>query len=365
MKLLKSKSILSLIPCLTLGLTYSQAQTFTSDYGYAQSALDVVSPGSATALTPSSPGPSSTPSNIVNITAGNLTIDVPIAVGPAVSTQGSYGITATGTGTLTLNGALTTQSNTDVRITRSSGSSTVALGTDFNRSGAGTLSFAGNISNNLGILAQPNLITSTVLVTSSGNVTSSRTSGPAIPSGSGGLYVTSTTATSGPSVGTSYTGVFNFGSGNQIEGYIELQGGGINLNGLSNTLSGVQLNVTKPATPIAFIDFGSGTTVNSFLVNNVTGAWGVGASLHIMNFGLADTLRFGTSDTALTQNQLNAIFFNVNNQLLPATIDSQGYVSPIPEPSTYGFLAGVACFAGALLRRPRRQESLVGGSNSL
>jgi hypothetical protein len=62
------------------------------------------------------------------------------------------------------------------------------------------------------------------------------------------------------------------------------------------------------------------------------------------------SIRFGTSNTGLTSAQLALI--NINGQ--SAVIDSNGYLSAVPEPSTWAALAGLSGLAFAAGRRRRR-----------
>ena len=66
-----------------------------------------------------------------------------------------------------------------------------------------------------------------------------------------------------------------------------------------------------------------------------------------------DSLRFGTTSSGLTAGQLDNISFDGFES--GALIDANGYVTPVPEPSTYALLGmgAVACW-GYVLRRRRR-----------
>ena len=67
----------------------------------------------------------------------------------------------------------------------------------------------------------------------------------------------------------------------------------------------------------------------------------------------SDTLRFGTSTGGLSTNQLALINFTGYGS--GASIDANGYVTPVPEPSTYAMLALAGIGYGAhVLRRRRR-----------
>jgi autotransporter-associated beta strand protein len=89
----------------------------------------------------------------------------------------------------------------------------------------------------------------------------------------------------------------------------------------------------------------------AFAASNLVG-WET-HSVSITGFSLGNTtLRFGVNSSGLTNAQLAALrFADFGNAT--AQIDSLGYVTPVPEPSTLALLAGVAILAALRFTRRR------------
>lgn len=105
------------------------------------------------------------------------------------------------------------------------------------------------------------------------------------------------------------------------------------LNGQSETLGTLSVLNSAGFT----INFGSTAVANSlaFAASHLS-LWD--GTLTILNFQAGDTLRFGTSSAGLTSAQLGQIQFGAGPS--GAQIDSFGYVTAIPEPTTTALLVG-------------------------
>lgn len=109
---------------------------------------------------------------------------------------------------------------------------------------------------------------------------------------------------------------------------------------------------------ITTIDFGStSATANTIaFADSRTSTWT--GTLKIINYSSTlDTLKFGSSASALTATQLSKISFNIGGTLYGAQISSLGVVSAIaiPEPSTTAMLGAIAVFG--LVVYTRRQHA--------
>jgi autotransporter-associated beta strand protein len=122
-----------------------------------------------------------------------------------------------------------------------------------------------------------------------------------------------------------------------------LNGGTFATGGFSETFG--TLDVDGNAT----IDFGDGTSALVF--GDSSGiAWGESISLSIINFTEGvDSIRFGINFEGLAGPQLGKITING----LTVAIDEQGYLSAIPEPSSFAGLAGIGGLIVAAAARRR------------
>jgi hypothetical protein len=121
-----------------------------------------------------------------------------------------------------------------------------------------------------------------------------------------------------------------------------LNGGTFDTGGFSDTLSALLLGGS------AAIDFGFSDAVSLVFGDSHLELWG-GGTLNVINFTPgADTLRFGTTASALTSSQLLQITLNG----MPATITSTGYLQ-IPEP---GVLVSILSGLGMLGFRHRHRN---------
>ena len=289
--------------------------------------------------------------------SGNLTIngsDLTLGGGYL----GSFNAILVNTGSVTVNANLVNTQNR--RITLNSNGTSLTLNGTLNTSGVttqignlglGTLTFAGNRTGGNSLYLRDGTITTTGILANvgggnarvllNGTVVSSRSGGPAIEGGSAGLVLES-------------TGTFRLGANNQIRGLLDLSGGTLDLGAFSNsTTSGVAIQKLEMnlASAVSTINFSS-VVGSSLSFDSVSSTWATNASLVVTGFGAGDSLRFGTNASSLTLAQLNQITING----VSAQIDQSGFVTPIPEASTFGFLIGMACLFGTLARRPCRQR---------
>lgn len=122
-----------------------------------------------------------------------------------------------------------------------------------------------------------------------------------------------------------------------------LGGGTFATGGFGETLGMLTLNASST------LDFGAGASALVFDDSHSI-AWT--GTLTLLNFDIGtDSLKFGTSISALTLAQLNSISLAGYT----ASLDSSGFVtfSAIPEPSTYAMFAGASTLALAAFRRRR------------
>jgi autotransporter-associated beta strand protein len=137
---------------------------------------------------------------------------------------------------------------------------------------------------------------------------------------------------------------------------LTLNGGTLALAGNFNQTFTTALNLT--ANSASTIDFGAPGTANTISFGGSSGNWTTGTTLTIANYTAgSDQLRFGASATGLSALQLAGITFT---GFAPgAEISAAGFVTPVPEPSTYAATAGVIVLAvgGYLRRRTRGRTS--------
>lgn len=189
-----------------------------------------------------------------------------------------------------------------------------------------------------------------------------------------GDFMGSISSTTGGSLHKTTSGILELGGSNTYSGGTTVSGGTLRLwndNVLPSvgnfTLAGGTLDLNDYSTSVgalslmanSTIDFGLGDYANSLLLA-ASGSLSWSGTLSVLNFvPNQDQLRFGTSSSALTVDQLAAITFDGFGS--GAVIDANGFVSPsaIPEPSTYAALAGLFALGLAAHRRPRRIVSLT------
>jgi autotransporter-associated beta strand protein len=230
----------------------------------------------------------------------------------------------------------------------------------------GNLSIAGPVANtNVLTLTAGSAQTGTI----SGAVTG--TGGSVVKSGSGvwvlsaaNNYTGGTTVSGGTlrfSGANASVGNVNVASGARLEigatntlpaaTGLTLSGGTLALAGNFNQTFATGLNLLAGTT--STIDFGAVGTGNTISFGDSSGNWTTGTSLTITNYTFgSDQLRFGSNATGLSTLQLAGI--NFVGFAPGAEIDSAGFVTPVPEPSTYAALAGVIALAVALRRRNAR-----------
>lgn len=119
---------------------------------------------------------------------------------------------------------------------------------------------------------------------------------------------------------------------------LTLAGGSLALTGAFNQTFSTALAMSAGST----IDFGSGFGASALAFGDSSGQTWTGTLL-VTNFNTAggDTLRFGSTNNALTGTQLSAISFDG----IGAQIDSSGFVTPVPEPEIYALLLGGVALA--------------------
>lgn len=125
---------------------------------------------------------------------------------------------------------------------------------------------------------------------------------------------------------------------------IKLNGGTLAAGTFTDTLG--TLNLTANSS----ITLGSGGSLIFADSSSLSSAWGSFTLSIAGSYVDGSSIRFGTSNTGLTSAQLALI--NINGQ--SAVIDSNGYLSAVPEPSTWAALAGLSGLAFAAGRRRRR-----------
>ncbi len=125
---------------------------------------------------------------------------------------------------------------------------------------------------------------------------------------------------------------------------IKLNGGTLAAGTFTDTLGTLDLDANS------FITLGTGGSLFFADSSSLSSAWG-SFSLSIGgSFLNGSSIRFGSSSTSLTPAQLALITINGQS----AIIDNDGYLSAIPEPSTWAAFAGLSGLAFAAGRRRRR-----------
>ncbi len=148
------------------------------------------------------------------------------------------------------------------------------------------------------------------------------------------------------------TGGLNVTAGSVVLGASDLLGDSMALTGTAGTLSLNGFSDTVGTLGLAgdfVINLGASSGANSLSFAD-SSALNWGANTFFINSyeeGV-DSLRFGTSSSGLTQDQLNNIQFAGKD--LGAKIDGNGFVTAIPEPATIG-LFGLGTLTAMFLRR--------------
>jgi len=108
---------------------------------------------------------------------------------------------------------------------------------------------------------------------------------------------------------------------------LQLSGGTFNTGGKNQAIG--TFNLTSSAT----LDLGTGASAVTF-ANSSAIAWGEG-TFHILNWTTnVDSIRFGTTSAGLTSTQLSQIVFDDVPGFWGTIIDNNGFIVPVPEPST-------------------------------
>lgn len=209
-------------------------------------------------------------------------------------------------------------------LLRNNGDSTAPLTLSGAISGSGAITLSANNSGTI-VLSGPNADTGTLNVTGPGGT------------GTGSSKVT-----------------LKLGAANTIAsfGSVNLAGGVLDPGGFTHSMGSTTL-VLSASTAGSTIDYEAGPGELDF-ANSSAVAWASGTTLNLANWNPASTfLRFGSDSTGLTAAQLAEIEFN-GGGVGSAQLNSQGFVTAVPEPGTMS-LIGLAG-AGLLFRRLRRRS---------
>lgn len=261
-------------------------------------------------------------------TAGNTTVlsGGTIMLDPFSQSAVSYGENIAFQGSSTLSNRLNGQGSLTNTLTGSLATAgTLGVNT---LSGAATLNFNGEISG-------------------AGGVTFGAASTVSGLSTAAGTYVlNAANSYAGPT--TLLTGTVRLGANERIanSSALVMGGGTLDLNGFSETLGSLNLNAS------ASIQLGASNFIH--FADSSAQNWD-GFGLNFVSFGGslgAEAVRFGTSSSGLLQSQLNLITVD---GLGGYTLDSGGYLTAIPEPSSWASLAGLAATGMVALRRRRNR----------
>jgi autotransporter-associated beta strand protein len=165
-----------------------------------------------------------------------------------------------------------------------------------------------------------------------------------VKQGAGTLFLNSAVANDYAGSTTISGGVLTLGASHQIPNAsrLTLDGGTFQAAGFDDTMGA--LSLTNNST----IDFGLGADLAFAPSSGET--WS-GATLNITNFTAGqNTWRVGSGNGDLSPSQLSHILFNGTTA---ATIDSAGYVLPVPEPNAAVLLFAGCAFAAAFARSRR------------
>jgi fibronectin-binding autotransporter adhesin len=143
-------------------------------------------------------------------------------------------------------------------------------------------------------------------------------------------------------------GILRLGASERINNAsrLVLAGGTLDVNGHSEILGALLLSGNS------VVDLDNSSLLSgsiAFADSSLLGWSGFSLSISGSNFG-STSVRFGTDALGLTPTQLSSI--TVNGQ--PGwMLDSQGYLTVIPEPASIALLGGLAALIGVGLRRRR------------
>jgi len=292
--------------------------------------------------------------------------------GGTVTTTTTNTLTLGGSGTYSFSGVI--QNGTGTQTLTKNGSGTQTLSGANTYTGATTVSagtlqvgngIAGSIASTSGVTVASgatlgiNLAASGAFdrtVANSGTVTANGSNANTISgviSGSG-AFTQSGSGTTTLSGNNTYTGATTINAGTLALGSADriadtsalvLNSGTFATGGFSETVGALTLSSSST------LDFGSGTSALVFADSSAK-TWS--GTLALTNFDIGtDTLRFGSSISALTVSQLNEISLSGYT----ASLDSSGFVTftAIPESSTYAGIVGALALAGVVWQRRRRQ----------
>jgi autotransporter-associated beta strand protein len=216
----------------------------------------------------------------------------------------------------------------------------------------GAFGTANTINNNGGALT----------LTGGGNITIGNATGRGdivgtgslVKNGSGTLFLGGTNA-------NTFSGGLTLNSGTLVAGKVGALGNGV-ITLAGGTLQGNYLNLSAPGalklTGNSIIDFagpGPFTLPNPSTISfgdSHGQTWAAGQTLTVADWVQGDALRFGTGNTGLTAGQLGQIVFAGFPDSY-AAIDANGFVTPVPEPSTVALslLGGFSLAIGLIIRR--------------
>lgn len=194
-------------------------------------------------------------------------------------------------------------------------------GTKVKITGAGVVRFSGAAANT----------SSTPIVIDGGTLELAKTAG--------------VNAIAGGSVTVQNNGALKLNAANQIADTVTmtLDGGTFNTGGFSETLGALSLSAAST------IDLGAGMSALVF-ADSSGATWSSSIILSFVNFTEGvDSIRFGVDGSGLNGAQISQIRING----LAVSIGEDGYLSAIPEPSSYALLAGAAGLMLCAVQRRR------------